>query len=105
MMTLTYHVRGLPMSGRASAGLQVIDLAVGHIQLARPTRITGATAQVSYNDGQTFQPATVTPTGAGRFRISFAAPAGVDVTLRVSATDAAGGSITENIARAYGVAS
>jgi len=29
----------------------------------------------------------------------------VDVTLRVSATDAAGGSITENIARAYGVAS
>ena len=41
--------------------------------------------------------------GGGNFRIAFTAPGGVDVTLRVSATDAAGGSITENILRAYSV--
>ncbi len=105
MMTLSYHVRGLPLDGRAAAGQQHIELDAGHIQLAAQARITGATAQVSYNDGQTFQPATVTAGGGGRFGVSFTAPAGVDVTLRVSATDAAGGSITETIVRAYGVAS
>ena len=105
MMTLNYRVGGLPSDGRASAGTQVIDLDVGHIQLATSAPITGATAQVSYNDGQTFKPATVTSLGGGRFRIGFVAPAGVDVTLRVSAADTAGGSITETILRAYGVAS
>jgi hypothetical protein len=105
MMTLDYHVRGLPRDGRTEAGRQLIELDVGHIQLATSARITDATAQVSYNDGQTFQPARVTSLGGGRFRIRFIAPAGVDVTLRVSAADAAGGSITETILRAYGVAS
>ena len=104
MMTLDYHVRGLPLDGRTAAGPQLIELQVGHIQLAKSARITRATAQVSYNDGQTFQPATVTSAGGGRFRITFTAPAGVDVTLRVSADDAAGGSITETILRAFGVA-
>ena len=60
---------------------------------------------MSYNDGQTWQPATVSSSGGGNFRISFTSPGGVDPTLRVSATDAAGGSITETITRAYGVAS
>ena len=105
LMTLGYHVRGLPLDGRAPAGAQQIELDAGHVQLARPVRITGATAQVSYNDGQTFRPAAVTTSGSGRFLVRFTAPAGVDVTLRVSATDAAGGSITETIVRAYGVAS
>ena len=105
LMTLSYHVRGLPLDGRAPAGAQQVELTAGHIQLARSAGVTGATAQVSYNDGQTFRPATVTPSRGGRFLVSFTAPAGVDVTLRVSATDAAGGSITETIVRAYGVAS
>jgi hypothetical protein len=34
----------------------------------------------------------------------FTAPAGAYVTLRTSATDAAGGSITETITRAYRIA-
>ena len=104
-MTLSYHVRGLPLDGRAPAGAQQVELTAGHIQLARSAGVTGATAQVSYNDGHTFRPATVTPSRGGRFLVSFTAPAGVDVMLRVSATDAAGGSITETIVRAYGVAS
>jgi hypothetical protein len=35
--------------------------------------------------------------------MAFTAPGGVDVTLRIHATDAAGGAITETILRAYGV--
>ena len=105
MMTLNYHVQGMTNTGLTSAGQQQIDLDVGHIQLAADSQIKGATAQVSYNDGQSFKPASVTSLGGGRFRIKFTAPAGVDVTLQVSATDAAGGSINETILRAYGVAS
>ncbi len=105
LLTLNYRVQGLALNGTAPPGPQVIGLSVGHIQLGRAAAITGATAQVSYNDGQTWQPATVSSAGGGNFRISFTAAAGVDPTLRVGATDAAGGSITETISRAYGVAS
>jgi len=105
LLTLDYDVRALALNGTAPAGPQVIDLNVGHQQLAKAAPITGASAQVSYNDGQTWQPATTTSSGGGNFRITFTAPAGVDPTLRVSAMDAAGSSITETIIRAYGVAS
>jgi hypothetical protein len=64
-----------------------------------------AIAKVSVNGGHTWRPATVTAQGGGRFRIAFLAPAGSFVTLRVHATDAAGGSVTETIQRAYGIAS
>jgi hypothetical protein len=103
MMTLNYQVQGLSLGGLTPPGAQVIDLTAGHIQLAASPAITGATAQVSYNDGDSWQPATVTAGGSGGFRISYSAPAGVDVSLRVSASDAAGGSISETILRAYGV--
>ena len=103
MMTVDYHVQGLQQDGRTADGPQFVDLAFGHLQLASAAAVTGATAQFSYNDGQTWQPATVTPLGGGHFRMAFTAPGGVDVTLRVHATDAAGGAITETILRAYGV--
>jgi hypothetical protein len=105
LLTLGYQVHGLALNGIAPPGQQVIGLSVGHIQAATSSAITGASAQVSYNDGQSWQPATVTSSGGGNFLISFTAPGGVDPTLRVSAKDAAGGSITESIIRAYGVAS
>jgi hypothetical protein len=104
MMTLNYQVAGLALNGTTAAGPQTVTLSVGHLQLARAMRITGASAKVSFNDGHTFRPAAVTPQGGGRFRICFTAPAGTDVTLRVSATDAAGGSVTETILHGYGIA-
>jgi hypothetical protein len=103
MMTLGYRVRGLALNGSVRSGPQEIALSVGHLQLARPAAITGAQAQVSYHDGQSWKPVSVASSGGGNFRIAFTAPGGVDVTLRVSATDAAGGSITETILRAYRV--
>ncbi|MGO8957420.1 MAG: hypothetical protein ACLQFR_08650 [Streptosporangiaceae bacterium] len=103
MMTVDYQVQGLQQDGRAPDGAQRIDLSFGHLQLAGDAAVTGASAQYSYNDGQTWQTGTVTPLGGGRFQMAFNAPGGVDVTLRVHATDAAGGAITETILRAYGV--
>ena len=43
----------------------------------------------------------MTRQGAGQFRAAFTAPPGALVTLRASASDAVGGSITESIQRAY----
>jgi hypothetical protein len=101
MMTLLYQVRGLAVNGSAPAGRQLIQVSAGHLQLAKAARVTGATAQVSVDDGRTWRPATVTPAGGGRFDVAFTAPPRAFVTLRVHAADAAGGQITETITRGY----
>jgi hypothetical protein len=101
MMTLNYQVHGLGLNEATAAGRQVIGLTVGHIEPGAPVKVTGAKVQVSFDGGHTWQAATVTPAGSGRFTVSFTAPAGADVTLRTSATDAAGGSLTETIQDAY----
>jgi hypothetical protein len=101
MLTLKYQVVGMNITGSTAPGRQVIDLTVGHIQLARGAAITGARMQVSFDDGTTWHAAQVAATGHGHFRISFTAPARAFVTLRTSATDQAGGSIAETITRGY----
>lgn len=105
MMTLRYQVHGLASNGSTRPGSQLIGISVGHLQLASAPHITGVRAQVSFNGGVSWQPASVTRPGGGQFRAAFAGPAGAFVTLRVTATDAAGGSITETILRAYKIAS
>jgi hypothetical protein len=105
LLTLNYQVQGMSITGHTAPGPQTVDVSVGHLQQSASSAITGLTAAYSLNDGQSFKPATVTAAGHGQFAIGFSAPAGTDVTLRVSATDAAGGSITETIVRAYGVSS
>jgi hypothetical protein len=103
LMTLSYQVQGMSLSGQTRPGPQVVDVTAGHIQLGGTAKITGATARVSFNDGDSWFPAHVTALGGGRFKVAYSAPAGVDVTLQVSARDAAGGSISETIVRGYGV--
>jgi len=105
LLTLNYQVQGLSLAGHTAPGAQTIDVTAGHLQLSAASAITGMTAAYSLNDGQRWQAASVTAEGSGQFQIGFSAPAGTDVTLRVSATDAAGGTITETIVRAYGVSS
>ena len=101
MMTLEYQVQGLGLRGIAPAGPQVLSFTAGHLQLSRASAVTGATAAVSFDGGAHWQPATVTSQGAGQFRAAFTAPPGALVTLRVTARDAAGGSISDTIQRAY----
>ena len=55
---------------------------------------------MSFDGGTTWQPATVTGSGTS-YQASYTAPAGSLVTLKVTATDAAGGQISETITSAY----
>jgi hypothetical protein len=101
MLTLLYDVNGMAVDGVAPPGPQQIQLTVGRLQAAPASTITGATVAVSVNGGVTWQPATVTPTGGGQFNVTFTAPPGAFVSLRVHAADAAGDQITEIITRGY----
>jgi hypothetical protein len=104
LLTLDYQVYGLALSGTAPAGVQLIGLHAGHLQLAPTARITSAIAQVSCDDGKSWRRAAVRGQGGGNFLVGFTAPRGCMVTLRVGASDAAGGSIAETIVHAYQVA-
>jgi hypothetical protein len=55
---------------------------------------------VSFDGGKSWHQAAVTGS-AGSYTASFTAPAGVKVSLRTSAADAAGGTITETLPGAY----
>jgi len=103
LLALDYAVAGLGLTGTAPAGAQVIRIQVGHQQLAAASKITSVTAQVSLDDGATWQPAQVSGSGATRYAV-FSAPAGSHVTLKVTAADAAGGTISETITRGYATA-
>jgi hypothetical protein len=101
MMTLEYDVAGLGLNESAPAGQQAVIIAAGHLQLAKAASVTGATVSASFDGGKTWQKATVTPLGGGRFKATFTAPAGATVALRTTAKDAAGGSVSETITGAY----
>ena len=103
-MTLGYAVAGLSMSGSAPAGTQVVHLTAGHLQLAKAVAVTGAKVAVSLDGGKSWHPAAVSGS-AGSYTASFSAPAGVQVSLRTSAADAAGSTVTETLINAYQVAS
>jgi hypothetical protein len=103
MMTLRYGVVGLGQDGATAAGQQVVRVQVGHLQLTRATPVTAVAVSVSFDGGKTWQPAQVTG-GNGSYAAVFTAPPGARVTLRTSASDTAGGSVTETIANAYQVA-
>jgi hypothetical protein len=105
MMTLGYQVAGMGLNGATRAGRQVLHIRAGHLQLIKnPAKITRAAVAVSFDGGQTWRRAYLTG-HAGRYTAVFTAPAGVLVTLRASAADAAGGRITETITSAYQTAS
>lgn len=104
MMTLRYALARMRLDGAAPAGRQVLDVSVGHLQLARAAKVTGAKVAVSFDGGTTWTKAAVTGAG-GKYAAVFSAPAGSYVTLRVSAADAAGGTVSETITRAYAIAS
>lgn len=105
MLSLNYSVANdLGLNGVAPAGAQTINLAVGHFQpSAKPAAITKVTAQVSYDGGKFWQPAKVLHLATNDYQLIFTPPAGVDVTTRVTATDATGASVTETIINAYSV--
>jgi len=100
LLNFGYQVAHIAIDGSAPAGAQQVRISVGHQALVTsPAAVTGLTAQYSLNGG-TWQQATVTGSG-GTWYASYDAPSGSYVSLRVTATDAAGGALTETITRAY----
>ena len=86
--------------------VQLLDLGVGHQSYqgqGSHAAITGATVAVSYDTGKTWVPAAVAPTGNGHYLAAWPnkAPKGSTPWLKVTATDAIGGSISQTVADAY----
>ncbi len=104
LITLLYQVRGLGLDDVAPTGRQLVQVTVGHLPLAPAAAVTGLTAAVSVNDGRTWRVVPVRQAGLDRFDVTFNAPSGAYVSLRVRAADAAGGQITETIIRGYQIA-
>jgi hypothetical protein len=100
MMTLTYGVAGLRLDGTAPAGRQVLYVLAGHLQAVRAAPVTRAAVSVSFDGGKTWHRARASGHG-GSCTAVFTAPPGTLVTLRTSAADAAGGTVTETITSAY----
>lgn len=101
LITFDYAVAGMGLDGIVPAGPQAITVTARHLQLAAAPAITTAQAQISLNGGQSWRRARVRDLGRGRFKVTFTAPRGAGVTLRVTARDTAGNSLTEIIQRAY----
>jgi len=99
LLNVNYRAR-VDLTNRAPAGPQHLALSVTHTQGTPATPITSVTAEVSYDDGATWAPATVTG-GNGQFDAAFTAAAPGFVSTRVHATDAAGNTITQTVLRAY----
>jgi len=100
MITLNYTVAGLSLYGTTWPGHQAIAITAGHIQLAPQAAITRTRVLASFDGGRTWHPAKVMGS-RGSYTAIFTAPAGANVSLRTSASDAAGSSITETIRDAY----
>jgi hypothetical protein len=102
MMTVGY---ALPTSltGTMASGPASFVVTVGHVQAAPATAITGLSFGVAV-DGSAFTPQQVRPLGGGRYLVTVVNPAvaaGTGMSVRLHATDAAGGSITQTVQAAY----
>ncbi|BCJ26334.1 hypothetical protein [Actinocatenispora sera] len=88
---------------------QTMQLRVGHQRYGKfgsTAPITSVRVEVSTDDGSSWQPARVVGTH-GRYQVSWANPAaarGSSPSLRLTATDALGGTLTQTITAAYTIA-
>ncbi|MDX6354840.1 MAG: hypothetical protein QOF98_1743, partial [Streptomyces sp.] len=89
--------------------IQTMRLNVGHVSYdgaGSHSRITSAKVSVSYDGGTTWKP-TVAVGLNGTYQVAWLNPTsaqGTSPALKVTATDAAGGSITQTITNAYTIA-
>ena len=97
-------------SNTAAPGAETMGLTLGHVSYngtGSHAAITAATVQVSFDGGKTWQAAQLTRTGAasaGTYTASWTNPAadtGTYPSIRITATDAAGGSIDQTVNNAY----
>jgi hypothetical protein len=99
LLNLGYKVAHVGLDGLAPAGAQEVAVTAGHQVGAGDPAIASVAVQFSIN-GAPWQAASMSGSGSTWFA-AFDAPAGSFVSLRTTATDVAGGSLTETIHRAY----
>jgi hypothetical protein len=108
VLTLNYQLAS-DLTNTSNAPVQHMRLTVGHLTYdghGSHAPITSATVAVSFDGGTTWQPALVAGHD-GHYTVTWKNPAsaaGTSPDLRVTATDAAGGSITQAITAAYTIA-
>jgi hypothetical protein len=101
LLTFGYQVAHIALDGTTPGGPQEVQISVGHqALLPSAPAVAKVAAQYSTNGGASWLPASVSGSGA-TWHASFSAPPGSYVSLRVSAADAAGGTLTETVTRAF----
>jgi hypothetical protein len=106
MMTLDYQLARESLDGSTRSGPQSLGITVNHLPDSAPYQVTHAQLQVSFNGGTSWQPAALARVCHGKvctnqYRATYTAPAGALVSLRVTAHDTHGASVTETILGAY----
>ncbi|MFD9939662.1 S8 family serine peptidase [Nonomuraea sp. NPDC059023] len=72
--------------------------------LAKPVKATEATLQASFDDGATWQPVRLRPAGAGAWRADLVTLGKKGfVSLKATAKDGQGGTVSQEIIRAFGL--
>ncbi|HLX48838.1 MAG TPA: hypothetical protein VKS82_10950 [Streptosporangiaceae bacterium] len=106
MMTLDYQLAREGLDGSAPAGPQSLGITINHLPTATPYPVTHARLQVAFGNGTSWQPTTLARICHGKvctnsYRASYTAPAGAQVSLRLTARDTHGATLTETILGAY----
>lgn len=105
-LTLAYRLdTDLSNTGVQDAA-QGMDLTVGHLSYdgrGSHAAVTSAAVSVSFDGGATWQPAALTGS-AGTYHATWQNTGTAAPSLRVTATDGAGGSIAQTVTAAYGLA-
>ncbi len=106
MMTLDYQLAREGLDGSAPAGPQSLGIAINHLPESTPYPVARAQLQVSLNNGTSWQPAALARICHGQvctnqYRATYTAPAGAQVSLRVTARDTHGATVTETVLGAY----
>ncbi|MFI0898097.1 hypothetical protein [Streptomyces sp. NPDC020983] len=105
-LTLTYRLDTGPSNTGVPDAVQSLDLTVGHLSYDdRGSRspVTSAGVSVSFDGGATWQPAALTG-GTGTYHATWRNTGATAPSIRVTAADAAGGTITQTVTAAYGIA-
>lgn len=106
LLSLDYQLpQGL--DGTVGTGPEDLTLTVGHSTNLPAPEVTGATVAISYDQGTTWTPVPVARTDAGTFQASWnnaQDSAGKTISLKVTATDASGATVTQTVTDAAAVA-
>ncbi|MFC1412115.1 S8 family serine peptidase [Streptacidiphilus sp. N1-12] len=103
LVQLDYGV-ATDLSGKASRSAAITLTASESADVTRGGRITAGTLEVSYDDGENWTALKLTRTADGRWTAGLKAPkAAAFASLRATAKDAAGNTVTQTVLEAFGL--